>query len=103
MAKLNLLAVIAVAILPVGCTSLQQVQVPKEIRVAVHIPCVDPADRPARPQFRAIGDLLQMDRYARTLAAWSDLRKYEAYAAELEAVVEGCSRLRAVPETLPAR
>jgi hypothetical protein len=91
-AKLNLLllAVLVAAILPVGCAS-HSVSVPKEVRVSVPVPCV--SERPARPQFRSLSELLSMPAYDRTIAAWSELRKHEAYSAELEAVVEGCSRL----------
>lgn len=88
---LLLLAVLVAAILPAGCTQ-QRVVVPKEVRVQVPVPCV--AERPKRPEFRALADLLLMDQYSRTLAAWADLKRHEIYTAELEAVVEGCARLR---------
>jgi hypothetical protein len=90
MTKLNLLAVFVGAILSAGCAS-QRVEVPKEVRVSVPVPCVDA--KPARPQFRSLSELLSMDQHDRTIAAWSELRKYEAYTAETDAVLEGCSRL----------
>lgn len=81
-------------LLLVGCAA-QTVTAPKEVRVAVPSPCISPANRPARPALRTEAQLMALDRYRRTLAAWSDLRAYEAYTAELEAVVEGCSRIPA--------
>jgi hypothetical protein len=52
---------------------------------------------PARPQTRSEADLMAMDRYRRTLAAWSDLKQLEAYAGELEAIAAGCSRISEQP------
>jgi hypothetical protein len=89
---LLLLCGTAVAVaLASGCAST--VDVPKEVRVEVPVPCISPASRPARPAVRTQDELMAMDRYTRTLAAWSDRTKLEIYAAELEAVVEGCSRI----------
>lgn len=69
------------------------VDVPKQVNVRVSTACVDQDKRPKRPELRTESDLMAMDRNRRTLAAWSDLKKHELYTAELEAVVEGCSRL----------
>jgi hypothetical protein len=85
---------ILLLILLAGCAS-QTVTVPREVKVAVPVPCV--SERPQKPALRTEAELLAMDRYRRTLAAWSDLRAYEAYSAELEAVVEGCSRIPNAP------
>ena len=82
----------ALLVLLAGCAA-QTVTVPKEVRVQVPVPCVDPASRPSRPPLRLEAELLSMDRYRRTLAVWSDLKAYEAYVAELEAIVAGCSRI----------
>ncbi len=71
----------------------QELAVPREVRVPVPVPCIAPKDAPARPPLRSQADLLAMDTYRRTLAAWSDLKAYEAYAAELEALVAGCSHI----------
>ena len=81
-----------VALSLAGCAA-QTITVPKEVKVQVPVACVDPAARPQRPALRTEAELLALDRYRRTLAAWSDLKAYEAYSAELEAVVEGCSRV----------
>lgn len=97
-AKLNLLllAVLvacAAALAACGTPLPPPVEVPKVVNVQTPVPCVDPARRPQRPALRTEGDLMNMPRGLRTLAAWSDLKAYEAYTAELEAVVEGCSRI----------
>ena len=79
-----------------GCGT-NTVQVPRETKVMVPAPCVTAADVPRRPATRTEADLLAMDTYRRTLAAWSDLKKLEAYAAELEAIAAGCSRIGKPP------
>ena len=76
-----------------SCTSLPELQVPKETRVPVPVPCVDPAKRPQRPALARDDDLLGLDRGTRTLRAWSDRERLLGYTAELEAVVEGCGRI----------
>lgn len=76
-----------------GCESVPKVKVPERVLVQVPSPCIDPADVPQRPALRTEADLMAMDTYRRTLAAWSDLKRLEAYAGELEAVVQGCSRI----------
>lgn len=81
--------------LATGCSSIPEIRVPERVNVQVPVPCVDPAARPQRPATRTEADLLAMDTYRRTLAAWADLTSLRAYAGELEAVVEGCSRIPA--------
>lgn len=71
-----------------SCAS-NKVEVPREVYVEVSTSCV--RDRPTKPAMRSEADLLTMDRYRRTIAAWQDLKKWEAYGAELEAVVTGCA------------
>lgn len=85
---------IAVA-LASGCTTLPSIEVPREVRVPVAAPCVDPAARPKPPAIRRDEDLLAMDAYRRTLATWAERQALRAYAGEAEAVIEGCSRIPA--------
>lgn len=87
-------ATIVLCAMLAGCAA-QTVTVPKEVRVQVPVPCVDPASRPQRPALRTQAELLAMPQGVRTLAAWADLKAYEAWAAELDAIVEGCSRIPA--------
>lgn len=80
-----------------ACSSLPEVKVPERVNVPTPVPCVDPAERPKAPQLRTETDLLAMDQYRRTLAAWQDLQAAGAHLAVLEAIVEGCSRIPARP------
>jgi hypothetical protein len=93
--KLNLLllAVLVVVTVPLSGCSSSPVEVPREVKVPTPVACVDQAKIPAKPAVRSESDLVAMDRYRRTLASWSDRLKLQAYAAELEAIVEGCSRI----------
>lgn len=83
-----------------SCSSLPAVQVPKEVKVQVPVPCVEATQRPQRPALATLDDLMAMDEGTRTLRAVADLERYEAYSRELEAVVEGCSRIP-VPQPHP--
>lgn len=93
------IALVATALVA-GCQSMPSVDVPKEVKVQVPVPCIAPADVPQRPAVRIEDDLMAMDTYRRTLAAWSDLTRLRGYAGELEAVVQGCSR---IPAASPIR
>ena len=95
-AKPNLLLLaVVVASSGVLASCAHEITVPHEVKVAVPVPCLKPQDAPQRPPLRSAADLLAMDTYRRTLAAWSDLKAYEAYTAELEAAVAACSRIPA--------
>jgi hypothetical protein len=99
-ARLNLLLLAVRVVFTAAlasCTSGPQI--PEHVSIEVPVPCVSADLVPPRPQLRTEADLMAMDRYRRTLAAWSDLKKLEIYAAELEAIAQGCSRLP--PATAP--
>jgi hypothetical protein len=93
-AKLNLLllAVLVACVFLAGCAT-SSIEVPKEVKVPVPVACIEPAARPVRPQLRTEPDLMLMDRGRRTLALFVEWLQQQLYIAELEAVVEGCSRL----------
>jgi hypothetical protein len=77
-----------------GCSG--PLRIPTEVKVPVPIACVDPADRPQRPELVTDAELLAMDYYKRTLALWADRIERQIYQAKLEAVVEGCSNIPAI-------
>ncbi len=56
--------------------------------------CVKPEQLPERPQFMGDADILAFDSYRRTWALWMDRALRQAYEAQLEAIVEGCSKVR---------
>lgn len=74
-----------------GCAST--VEVPKEVRVPVPVPCIRPEQLPERPQFMTDADILAFDSYRRTWALWLDRALRQAYEAQLEAVAKGCSTI----------
>lgn len=94
------LALVA-ALLLAGCSGLPEVQVPREVRVQVPVPCIAPEARPERPAVQSEDDLMALDTYRRTLAAWAILMRLKAYSVELEALVEGCSRLPTAGTPVP--
>ena len=92
---LRALAVGAALLLASGCASTPAVTVPKEVRVPVPVPCVDPAQRPKPPAVLDENALLAMPPGTRTLRLWADHQRLRSYVPQLEAVVEGCSRIPA--------
>lgn len=92
-----LLLVLAAGAAALAAACTPAVQIPEQVRVEVPVACVAVANVPPRPDVRTEADLLNMPRGLRTLAAWSDLKKTEIYAAELAALVEGCSRIPRPP------
>lgn len=95
MVKRNLLLLVALAAaVPLAsCTS--PIKVPERVSIEVAVPCV--REKPERPEVYTPEQLLEMPRGVRTIAAWVNMLKLGIYAAELEAVVEGCSRIQATP------
>lgn len=93
-ARLNLLLLaVLVACAFLAACARSSIEVPKEVHVPTPVACVDPAQRPQRPDVRTEADLMLMDRGRRTLAIWADWLRLQIYQAELEAVVEACSRI----------
>lgn len=88
-------AAIALAALLAGCASTG-VEIPREVRVQVPVPCLAPEDRPARPLLLTDAEILALDTYRATWALWGDRLELQGYAARLDAIVEGCSQLPAV-------
>lgn len=85
-------------VLLAGCAST--VEVPREVRVPVPVPCIAPEKLPERPQFMTDAEILAFDSYRRTWALWMDRALRQAYEAQLEAIAKGCSR---IPPLKPVR
>lgn len=96
------MATVLAALALSGCGGLGRLEIPKEVSVPTPVPCISADARPQRPVLRTRDELLALDSHRRTHAAWADLWRSRAYLGELEAVVEGCSRIPA-PAAPPAR
>lgn len=93
---LLLLVALVAAVPSASCTPV--IKVPERVNVEVPVPCVK--EKPARPDdIYTAEQLLELPRGVRTVATWLNMLKLWMYAAELEAVVEGCSR---IPQPAPA-
>lgn len=77
-----------------GCAST--VDIPREVRVPVPVPCITPEKIPERPGFMTDADIIAFDTYRRTWALWLDRALRQAYEAQLEAIAKGCSRIPAL-------
>lgn len=75
----------------VGCGT----QLPKVVEVPVAVPCVK--EKPVRPALVTDADLMGMSDYRMALALRQHHILSGGYIAELEAVVDGCSRLSGSP------
>jgi hypothetical protein len=89
-----LAALLPAGILLAGCAST--VEIPKEVKVPVPVPCIAPEKKPQRPVLRSDAELLALDSYKRTWALWGDRGERQAYEQTLEAIMEGCSRIPAL-------
>lgn len=88
------------AVVPLGgCSSWfrTDVEIPKEQAREVPVACIKPGKRPQRPALYTLDELMAMDPYRRTIAAWLNLKRYETYVAEQEAVIDGCARIPPAP------
>lgn len=68
-----------------GCAGIE---VPKEVRVPVAVPCVEQV--PQRPSMMSDQELLALDDYGLVVALARDRRVRQGYIVELEATLEGC-------------
>lgn len=82
------------AALLAGCATAP----PLEVRTQIPVPCVK--TRPAAPALASDAELRVMSDYQLPLALYRDRLAAQGYIGELEAVVEGCSR---IPARLPSQ
>jgi hypothetical protein len=95
---LLLTALVLMAPFLAACPSLPTIEVPKTVNVEVPVPCIPAGRAPAKPATRSAEELDAMDDYHYTLATRSELEKYWGYVPQLEALIDGCSRLPAKGE-----
>ena len=72
-----------------GCASSPQI--PRKVRVPVPVPCI--SQPPQRPALLSDQDLLALDDYGLVLGLARDRRLRQAYEAQLEAAIAGCTGL----------
>jgi hypothetical protein len=89
--------ILAISLPLAACGSLGGVVVPKEVPTAVPVPCIKPDSRPRAPLLRSQAELDQLPDYHWAFAMDAERLKLIDYARELEAVVEGCSRIPELP------
>jgi hypothetical protein len=75
-----------------GCDTLFR-RPPPTVSIPVPVPCVRPDDKPKRPALVTQAELDGYPDYQYVLGLGRHRVQSEPYIAELEAVVEGCSRL----------
>ena len=80
-----------------GCSSFPSVTVPREISKATPVPCVPEDKRPARRKFRTMPEILELGDFHGLIALRLERQQAIDYAGELEAVVEGCSKIPPAP------
>ena len=68
-----------------GCCTLD---VPKEVRVPVPVPCIEQA--PERPSMMSDAELQALSDYGLIVALARDRRIRQAYQGNLEAAIAGC-------------
>lgn len=84
---------VIVLALATACTTVPEISVPAEVKVAVPVPCLGPGARPQRPATTTEAELMGLDPYRRTLVLWRDWLRLQAWAGEADAALEGCSRI----------
>jgi hypothetical protein len=76
------------AIALAGCQSQPPLQVPKEVRVIISVPCLKAL--PTEASLKSDSELLALDRYHRTLVMWDERREMQEKIARDRAALESC-------------
>lgn len=88
----RVLYAIVAAVMLTGCVG-SGVTIPREVKVSVAVPCIAPAEKPQRPVLLTDREILSLDSYRAAWALWGDRLELLGYAARLEAIADGCSRI----------
>lgn len=73
-----------------ACASVPQL--PRETLVPVATPCIAREDIPPPPRAWTDEELLALDHYRRTHAAWASLRALRAWAESIFELLSACAR-----------
>jgi hypothetical protein len=89
----ELLLVMLLAAVLTACGTVQDV---REVPTPVAVPCLDASARPTRPALRSEAELFELEPYRRTHAIYAEWLRQRGYIGELEAAVDGCSKIPAL-------
>lgn len=92
---LIVVGVASMLMLLAACSSIPGVAVPKEIKVSTPVPCVAEDKRPARRKFRTMPEIVDLGDFHGLIALRLERQQAIDYAGELDAVVDGCSKIPA--------
>jgi hypothetical protein len=101
--NLLLLAVVFVALTTPLASCVAPVQIPKEVKVPVAVPCVPEDRKPPAPleAMRPEAEIRSLEDYKVIPRLRADRLELIVYARAAAAIVEGCSKIPAAPAAAP--
>lgn len=86
----RILILLCLLVLPACSAFTTRVEIPKEVKVIVSVPCIRKADIPSLGLL-SDKEMADLDRYKRTLAMWDERRARDDFEAQLLAVLTACA------------